>query len=63
MLADHQPNQRQQEKENPTSSTHELVQPSNAANYHAPVGGFSANPKVPSGSADPCAVVGNPCHL
>ena len=49
MLAEQQPNQHIQQ--DPMSTTQQLMLPNNAANYDAPKGGFSANPKVPPGSA------------
>ena len=44
MLAEQQPNQRMQEE--PMSTTQQLMLPNDAANYDAPQGGFSADPKV-----------------
>ena len=50
MLAEQQPNQRMQEE--PMSTTQQLMLPNDAANYDAPKGGFSADPKVLPGSAE-----------
>ncbi|KAL3133713.1 hypothetical protein ABBQ32_008207 [Trebouxia sp. C0010 RCD-2024] len=44
LLADHQPNQHQQEK--PMASNQDPTPSNGAANYHTPRGGFSANPKA-----------------
>ena len=49
MLAGQQPSQHMQQE--PMSSTQQLMLPNDAANYDAPKGGFSADPKVPSGLA------------